>query len=68
MPARKNKVLQTSMISMVWPKSGCSTSALTATSRSASAAVFEGISGRRADSPNSQAIRMTKAGLRNSEG
>ena len=30
--------------------------------------VFAGISGRRADSPNSQAIRITKAGLRNSDG
>ncbi len=30
--------------------------------------VLAGISGRRADSPNSQAIRMTKAGLRNSDG
>ncbi len=30
--------------------------------------VLAGISGRFADSPNSQAIRTTKAGLRNSDG
>ena len=30
--------------------------------------VFAGMSGRLADSPNSQATMMTKAGLRNSEG
>ena len=30
--------------------------------------VFAGISGRLPDSPNSQAIRITKAGLRNSDG
>ena len=40
----------------------------TASASSASAMVFAGISGRRAVSPNSQAIRMTKAGLRNSDG
>src|SRR6478672_7326181 len=68
MPARKNSALQTSETSMVWPKSGCITSPVTATSSSASAMVLAGISGRRADSPNSQATRMTKAGLRNSEG
>ena len=68
MPARKNSAPQTSATSMVWPKSGCSTSTVTTTSSSASAMVLAGISGRRADSPNSQAIRITKAGLRNSEG
>ena len=30
--------------------------------------VLAGMSGRRANSPNSQAIRITKAGLRNSDG
>ena len=68
MPARKNSALQTSAISIVWPKSGCSTSPVMASSSSASAKVFAGISGRRADSPNSHAMRMTKAGLRNSDG
>src|SRR5262249_45095306 len=68
MPARKNSALHTSATSMVCPKSGCNTSPATATESSASAKVFAGISGRRADSPNSQAMRMTNAGLRNSEG
>ena len=68
MPAMKNSAPQTSAISMVCPKSGCSTSTVTATSSSPSAMVLAGISGRRADSPNSQAIRITKAGLRNSDG
>ena len=68
MPAMKNSAPQTSAISMVWPKSGCSTSATTASSSRPSAMVLAGISGRRADSPNSQAIRITKAGLRNSDG
>ena len=53
---------------MVWPKSGCSTSRPTTTTSIASAKVLAGISGRRPDSPNSQAIRTTKAGLRNSDG
>ncbi len=49
MPARKNSAPQTSAISMVWPKSGCSTSPVTTTSSSPSAMVLAGISGRRAD-------------------
>ena len=53
---------------MVWPKSGCSTSPSTTVASIPSAMVLAGISGRRADSPNSQAIRITKAGLRNSDG
>ena len=53
---------------MVWPKSGCSTNNATTTMSSASAMVLAGISGRFANSPNSQAIRITKAGLRNSDG
>ena len=35
---------------------------------SASAMVLAGISGRRADSPNNHATRITKDGLRNSDG
>ena len=68
MPAMKNSAPQTSAISMVWPKSGCSTRQRDDDSSSASAMVLAGISGRRADSPNSQAIRITNAGLRNSDG
>ena len=68
MPAMKNSALHTSTISMVWPKSGCTTSSATTVSSSASAIALAGMSGRLADSPNSQAIRMTKAGLRNSDG
>ena len=68
MPAMKNSALHTSATSMVWPKSGCSTSSATTITSSISAKVFAGMSGRLADSPNSQAIRMTKAGLRNSDG
>jgi len=53
---------------MVWPKSGCSTSTpITETSRP-SASVFAGMSALRVDSANSQEIRITKAGLTNSEG
>ena len=68
MPAMKNSALHTSTTSMVWPKSGCSTSSATTTSSSASENALAGMSARLADSPNSQATRMTKAGLRNSEG
>ncbi len=64
----KNSAPHTSAISMVWPKSGCRTSSETTRSSSASAAVLAGISGRRVDSPNSQAIRITNAGLTNSDG
>ena len=53
---------------MVWPKSGCSTNSATTTTSSTSATVLAGISGRLPDSPNSQAIRITKAGFRNSDG
>jgi hypothetical protein len=53
---------------MVWPKSGCITNRLTTIMSNASATVLAGMSGRRLDSPNSQAIRITKAGLRNSDG
>ena len=68
MPAMKNSALHTSTISMVWPKSGCTTSSATTVSSIASAMALAGMSGRLADSPNSQAIRMTKAGFRNSDG
>ena len=64
----KNSAPHTSAISMVWPKSGCITSSEATVSSSASATVLAGISGRRVDSANSQAIRTTKAGLRNSDG
>ena len=64
----KNSAPQTSAISMVWPKSGCSTSSVTTSRSSASAMVLAGISGRRALSANSHEIRTTNAGLRNSEG
>ena len=67
-PAMKNSALHTRTISMVWPKSGCITSSATTASSSTSAKALAGISGRFADSPNSQATRMTKAGLRNSDG
>ena len=46
MPAMKNSALHTSAISMVWPKSGCSTSSATTVSSSISANVFAGMSGR----------------------
>ena len=68
MPAMKNSAPQTSAISMLWPKSGCSTSSVTVSSSRPSAMVLAGISGRREDSANNQAIRMTNAGFRNSEG
>ena len=64
----KNSAPQTSAISMVWPKSGCSTKSATTSRSSASATVFAGMSGLRADSANSQEVRTTKAGLRNSDG
>ena len=64
----KNSALHTSTTSMVWPKSGCITSSATTSSSSASENALAGMSGRLADSPNSQATRMTKAGLRNSDG
>ena len=67
-PAMKNSALHTSAISMVWPKSGCTTSSATTISSNASEKAFAGMSGRLADSPNSQATMMTKAGLRNSDG
>ena len=53
---------------MVWPKSGCTTRSATTVSSSTSDMALAGISGRLADSPNSQATRMTKDGLRNSDG
>jgi hypothetical protein len=64
----KNSAPQTNAISMVWPKSGCSTSSAATVSSSVNATVLAGISGRRVDSANSQAIRTTKAGFRNSDG
>ena len=69
MPAMKNSAPQTSAISMVWPKSGCSTS--TAIDRRAAARARTCSPACRACAPiraNSQAIRITKAGLRNSDG
>ncbi len=70
MPAMKNSAPQTSAISMVWPKSGCSTSSATTDRPAApSAMVLAGMSGllrrfaRTARRPGS-----TKAGLRNSDG
>ena len=53
---------------MVWPKSGCITNSATTVMSSIKAKVLAGISGRLADSPNSQAIKTTKAGFKNSEG
>ena len=53
---------------MVWPKSGCITSSATTVSSSSSEIALVGMSGRLDDSPNSQATKMTKAGLRNSDG
>ena len=67
-PAMKNSAPQTSAISMVWPKSGCSTSNVITSSSNPIATLLAGISGLREDSANSQAMRMTKAGLTNSEG
>ena len=67
-PAMKNSAPHTSTISMVWPKSGCSTSGTTTAPSRPSASVLAGISGLRVDSANSQEIRITKAGLRNSDG
>src|SRR3984957_6256564 len=68
MAAGKNSAPQTSVMSMGWPKSGWRTSAVTVAPSTRSANVFAGISGFFADSANSQAIRITKAGLRNSDG
>ena len=68
MPAMKNNAPHTSEISMVWPKSGCSTSTPTTPSSSSSENVVAGISGLRAVSANSQDVRITKDGLRNSDG
>ena len=45
MPAMKNSAPQTIAISMVWPKSGCSTSTVTTPSRSSKANVLAGTSG-----------------------
>ena len=63
----KNSAPHTIRISMVWPKSGSSTSSATSVSSSASAIEVAGISGRRADSANSHAASTTKAGLADSE-
>ena len=52
---------------MVWPKSGSITRSDTSVISSASAIEVAGISGRRADSANSQAASTTKAGLADSE-
>ena len=68
MPAMKNSAPHTSATSMVWPKSGCSTRSVTTISSITSDIVLAGMSARLADSPNSQATRMTKAGFRNSDG
>src|ERR1700749_1003870 len=67
MPAMKNSVPHTIRISMVWPKSGSITSSDTSINNSAIAIEVAGISGRRADSANSQAATTTKAGLADSE-
>ena len=64
----KNSEPHTIAISMVCPKSGCIISSVTTEPSSASAMVLAGMSGLRADSANSQAIRITKAGLTNSDG
>ena len=52
---------------MVWPKSGSITSSDTRVRSSTSAIEVAGISGRRADSANSQAASTTKAGLADSD-
>jgi hypothetical protein len=67
MPAMKNSVPQTIRISMVWPKSGSMTSSATSVSNRPSAIEVAGISGRRADSANSQAAITTKDGFATSE-
>jgi hypothetical protein len=68
MPAMKNSAPQTSAISIVCPKSGCSTSSVITSRSNPMATLFAGISGLRVDSANSQATRITKAGLTNSDG
>ena len=68
MPAMKNSALHTITTSMVWPKSGWMTSSVTTVRSIISEMRLAGMSGRFEDSPNSQATRMTKAGLRNSDG
>ena len=68
MPAMKNSALQTSTTSMVWPKSGCFTKSATTVSSITNEMVLAGMSGRLADSPNSQATTTTKAGFKNSDG
>ena len=52
---------------MVWPKSGSITSKVTSSSKMPTAIELAGISGRRADSENSQAASTTNAGLADSE-
>ena len=52
---------------MVWPKSGSITSSDTSVNSSTSAIEVAGISGRLADSANSQAAITTKAGFADSE-
>ena len=65
----KNSAPQTSAISMVWPKSGCSTSsATTATEQARARSCWPACRAGASISANSQAIRITKAGFRNSDG
>ena len=63
----KNSAPHTMSISMVWPKSGSITKSDTSIMSSTSAIEVAGISGRRADSANSQAAITTKEGLAASE-
>ena len=64
----KNSVAQTTLSSMVWPKSGCRISGTTVMGSSTMAIRLPGTSLRRAPSENAQAARITKAGLTNSLG
>ncbi len=67
-PAMKNSPAQTSVTSMVCPKSGCNIRGMMVSGSSSSAIAVPGTSRRRAPSEKAQATMMTKAGLRNSEG
>ena len=67
-PAMKNSAPHTSAMRVVWPKSGCATRTTMVANSSTIANALAGTSGLLANSANSQAVRMTNAGLRNSEG
>ena len=56
------------VISMVWPKSGWSSSGTMVIGRSSIARIPPGMSRRCAPSENAQAATTTKAGFTNSEG